>query len=473
MKRFSRREILRYAGIAAGGVTLAACQPKVVEVEKIVKETVVQEVEKVVKETVVVTEEKVVKETVVAPARADLKGELRVFLAAGAPVEPVHEFLSASMTGRFPDVSVKFEYIVGDQAEKVYTQAAAGTLPDVIHTADLWVVPFANNGVTLDLKPMAEADPEVDLDDVFPSMLGLGTFDGELHMLPSALDVVTMYYNKTLFEEAGAELPQDDWTWDDFITEGLKFKDLEKDPQGNPMYWILSNGTWNWWATVYPWVVGYGGKIKSDDGTQSTWSDPKTLDAMKAYTALWTEYQIAQPLGVDVGGDAFQLGRAAVWCHIQGVRPTLKENVADKFEWDIQLMPIMPDGKHRTGMGTWGISVFSGSKMKEAAYEYVKYIITPACQKLLAQKGMSVPLLRSVAEDPSWTELVAPPPNNLMAYVKGADDAVLPIVDYPPDCGSFYTGAANQSYATALELGIEEAFAECDATIQRCLDENL
>lgn len=479
MKRFSRREVLRYAGLAAGGVTLAACQPKVVE--KIVKETVVveQEVEKVVKETVVVTEEKIVKETVIAPSKAGLKGELRAFVAAGAPVEPVHELLSASMTGRYPDVSVKFEYIVGDLAEKVYTQAAAGTLPDVIHTADLFVVPFANNAVTLDLKPMAEADPEIDLDDVFPSMLGLGTFGGQVHMFPSALDVVTMYYNKTLFEQVGAELPQENWTWDDFIREGEKFKEFEKDPQGNPMYWILSNGTWNWWATVYPWVVGYGGKIKTDDGTQSTWSDPKTLDGMKAYTSMWTEHKIAQPLGVDVGGDSFQLGRAAVWCHIQGVRPALKANVADKFEWDIQLMPTMPDGKRRTGMGTWGISVFSGSKMKEAAYEYVKYLITPACQKLLAQKGMSVPLLRSVAEDPSWTESVTPPPQNLMAYVNGADDAVLPIVDYPADCGSFYTGMVNQAYVAALEAvirgekGAEEAFAECDSTIQRCLDENL
>ena len=55
----SRRELLRRVGLGAAGLVLAACQPKVVEVEKIVKETVEveKEVEKVVKETVVVEKE--------------------------------------------------------------------------------------------------------------------------------------------------------------------------------------------------------------------------------------------------------------------------------------------------------------------------------------------------------------------------------------------------------------------------------
>ena len=51
-RRISRRELLRYAGLVSSAGLLAACQPKIVEVTKIVKE----EVAKVVKETVVVKE---------------------------------------------------------------------------------------------------------------------------------------------------------------------------------------------------------------------------------------------------------------------------------------------------------------------------------------------------------------------------------------------------------------------------------
>ena len=444
--QLSRRQFLKAAGVAGAGAVLAAC--------------------------------------VAAPAAAPAGGgattqepiELRVMILKGPPVEPVNEFLTEATKAKNPNVSAKFEYISGDLAELVYAQAAAGTLADVFFSADLFAVPFAKNDVSLDLKPLAETDTDVKLDDVFPAMLGLGTVDGEVHFLPSGLDVVTMYYNKTLFEQAGAELPTDTWTWEDLIANCKKITEMEKDESGNPKYWGLSNATANWWATVYPWVEGYGGKILADG--KSTWSDPKSLAGLQAYADLWAKHNIAQPLGLDVGGDAFQLGRAAIYTHIQALRTPIRDNVGDKFEWDVQLMPLMPDGKHRTGMGTWGMSVYSGGKQAELAYQYVKNIITPDVQRQMTKAEIIVPLLRSVAEDGKWMEGLSTPPQNFMAFVNGADDAILPIMDHPADCGSFYVGIVNQAYTAALEAvirgekGAEEAFVEADTTIQNCLDEN-
>lgn len=444
--QLSRRQFLKAAGVAGAGAVLAAC--------------------------------------VAAPAAAPAGGgattqepvELRVLIAKGPPVETVNEFLTEATKAKNPNISTKFEYISGDLAELVYAQAAAGTLADVFFSADLFAVPFAKNDVSLDLKPLAETDTDVKLDDVFPAMLGLGTVDGEVHFLPSGLDVVTMYYNKTLFEQAGAELPTDTWTWEDLIANCKKITEMEKDESGNPKYWGLSNATANWWATVYPWVEGYGGKILADG--KSTWSDPKSLAGLQAYADLWAKHNIAQPLGLDVGGDSFQLGRAAIYTHIQAMRTPIRDNVGDKFEWDVQLMPLMPDGKHRTGMGTWGMSVYSGSKQAELAYQYVKNIITPDVQRQMTKAEIIVPLLRSVAEDGKWMEGLSTPPQNFMAFVNGADDAILPIMDHPADCGSFYVGIVNQAYTAALEAvirgekGAEEAFVEADTTIQNCLDEN-
>lgn len=447
--QLSRRDFLKAASIAGTGAMLAAC---------------------------VAPAAAPAQETAGSSGPAKFSGELRVLVAKGAPVEPVNEFLSEATIAKYPEVTTKFEYISGDLAELVYAQAAAGTLADVFFTADLFAVPFAKNDVSLDLKPLADGDADVDLKDVFPAMLGLGTVDNEVHFLPSGLDVVTMYYNKTLFEQAGAELPTDKWTWEDLITNCQKITALEKDESGNPKYWGLSNGTWSWWATIYPWVVGYGGKILADG--KSTWSDPKTVEGLQAYADLWTKHNIAQPLGLDVGGDAFQLGRAAIFTHIQALRTPVRDNVGDKFEWDVQLMPIMPDGKHRTGMGTWGMSVYSKGKQPELAYQYVKNIITPDVQTKMTKAEIIVPLLRSIAEKGEWMNGLKTPPNNFMAFVNGADDAILPVMDHPADCGSFYVGVVNQAYSAALEAVIrgdkkaEDAFAEADTTIQNCLDEN-
>ncbi len=62
------------------------------------------------------------------------------------------------------------------------TAAAAGTLADVLFTADLYVVPFAQQGITIDMQPLADADPTFDLSDVYPNMLDLGKVgDGPVH----------------------------------------------------------------------------------------------------------------------------------------------------------------------------------------------------------------------------------------------------------------------------------------------------
>jgi multiple sugar transport system substrate-binding protein len=286
-----------------------------------------------------------------------------------------------------------------------------------------------------------------------------------------------MYYNKDLFDKAKVDYPKDTWTWDDLIAGLTKITALEKDGQGNPKYWGLSHassGVWNWWAAYYPWIVGYGGKIL--DAGKSTWTDPKTIAAIQAYTDLWIKYKVAQPLGNDVGGEAFRMGRAAVYTHIPGSRSGVRTDVGDKFKWDVAMMPLMPDGKHRTGMGAWGMSAYSGSKVKDLAYDYVKQLVSPSLQLIMAKKEMGTPLVKSIANDPAWKANLPAVPANVDAFIKGADDAILPVMDYPADCGSFYAGELNASITNALEsiirgkAKVEEALAAIDKTTQSCLD---
>ena len=154
-----------------------------------------------------------------------------------------------------------------------------------------------------------------------------------------------------------------------------------------------------------------------------------------------------------------------------GIHPLLARlyaarGVHDAAELDESLGQLLPPAP------------LAGSKQAELAYQYVKNIITPDVQRQMTKAEIIVPLLRSVAEDGKWMEGLSTPPQNFMAFVNGADDAILPIMDHPADCGSFYVGIVNQAYTAALEAvirgekGAEEAFVEADTTIQNCLDEN-
>jgi len=456
--KLSRREFLRLAGLAGAGVALAACQPAATEAPT----------------QPPTTEEEVVPTLV---NMADVTGELRIGTINDASVNAVMDILLAGFGAKYPNVKTKIEYQIGDYTERLFTQAAAGTLPDVVWNANLFTPGFVENKVLKDLMPFIDVDEEFDLDDVYPAILGEARVGEGLYYLPASLDVVTMYYNKTMLEAAGASLPTADWTWADFLQAGLKVIEVNKDAEGNPTQWMLDNATWNWSATVHPWLVGYGSDTLSEDGKTSSWSSPESIEALTAYTEMWTKHKIAQPLGMDVGGQAFPMGKAATFFHIAGLRKSFRETIADKFEWDVELVPKMPNGKHNTGMGSYGFGIFEKAIMPQVAWDFIKYLNMPTAQLIMAKNMAGIPLLKSLANDERWLSFLTPPPTNNAAFVKAADDGVFSKY-YPVACGGFYTGVVSQSYQAALESAIrgekdvETAFKEVDEKIQVCLDEN-
>lgn len=401
-----------------------------------------------------------------ATAQATPK-EIRFGILSGPPVEPVANMLVEQFKKIHPDINVKLEVETGDLAQLYTTQAAAHTLPDVIFTADLFVVPFAKNNITVDMQPLADADKSFDISDVYENMLGLSRISGKgLYMIPSSFDVVTMYYNKTMFDQAGAPLPKVDWTWDDFI----KACQTIKDKTGN---FCMTKDDWNWWAAYVPFITGYGGKILSDDGKKVMLSSPETLAGLEAYTDLWKKYNIAQPLDSDVGGNCFQVGKCATHFTIPGFMNSLRAISPQPFDWDVQVIPSLPKGKF-TGMGTFGFAVTADAQDKQIAWDLVKGMLSKDTQKALTLQYTGMPLLKSLATDPDILALKAPPAN-IKAFLENGKNGILPTY-FPGDCGSLYAGQINQEINDALEASIKgsssvkDAFTAANDNIQACLD---
>src|SRR5712692_9637174 len=201
----------------------------------------------------------------VNPAQAQQKS-IRFGTLTGAFIDSVNDLLVKNFNKLHPDVQVNVEPIVGDTAQVLASQAAAKNLPDVVFLADLYVVPFAKGGIVVDMEPLAKADKTFDLSDIYPNMLDLSRVNGKgLYMIPSSFDVVTVYYNKTMWQKAGDPLPTATWTWDDYISECQ----IIRKATGNHLFGyddkgLISNAIW--WARYVPFIRGYGGDILSKDG---------------------------------------------------------------------------------------------------------------------------------------------------------------------------------------------------------------
>jgi multiple sugar transport system substrate-binding protein len=374
-----------------------------------------------------------------------------------------------------PHVTINFEPIPTTYVDKITALQAGGDLPDVIYVADAHVKPFAANKIAADMEKLAAKDKASQelLKDVYPNMLALGKVKSipGLYMLPWALDVLLMYYNKTLFQQAGVEFPKSTWTVDDMLNAAKRLtKEADNPAQGQ--YGLTLS--WTAWSEYVPWMRGYGGDLASEDGKKQLIDSTGSIDGIDAMASLVTRHKVAPPIGTDFGGNAFQVGKVAMMFGIRNASVAIRRNVGANFEWDVELRPAFPK-KRVTGMGTAGEGVSTQTKHPDASWQLAKYTITPAAQKIYATSYGSIPVLQSMRNDPSWRTLPAPPANS-EAFVKAADFGTLP-PDTPLSCGTVYVGDLNVlmtrtltdivSGKVAAQAGLRDAAAQVSACMAK------
>ena len=80
---------------------------------------------------------------------------------------------------------------------------------------------YAKNGSLAELSGVDIAAYEKALVDAYAS-------DGKQYGLPESFSNVVLFYNKTLFDQAGVELPTADWTWADEQAAAQKLTELRR-----------------------------------------------------------------------------------------------------------------------------------------------------------------------------------------------------------------------------------------------------
>lgn len=373
-----------------------------------------------------------------------------------------------------PSYQVKVEPIPGDYATKMIAEAAANTLQDVMYTADVFTLPFAVKGVIRDMMPFVKEDKSFNIDDIYSVMLKLGETPqkpGGLFMLPQALDILVLFYNKTMFDKASVGLPTAKWTIQDLVSAAKQLTHATNDPK-TTQYGI--NASWNWWAVYVPWMRGYGGDMMSADGKTFIGDQPAAVAGIQAMAYLTTKDKVAPPPGMSFGGDPFALGHVAMTHATRDSIPQYRATIAGKFDWDVQLWPAFPK-KHVTGMGTQGFAFTTASKQPEQAWTVTKFFVSKDGQKIFASTYSAVPSLKSMANDPSWRSL-PPPPSNNDVFIQSAAIGTLPPV-LPLNCGSVYTGQVNQLMNNAFDkilrgTAAQQVLSDVGQQINACVAQN-
>jgi multiple sugar transport system substrate-binding protein len=137
----------------------------------------------------------------------------------GSPEEiATHQKVADAFMAANPDIKIEiWSQPWGDYFTKIQTLWAAGdasVIPNVMFLSP--VVNYAADGVLENLDPFIEAS-SYPTSDYWPGLLDFGMYDGHVYGFPHDIGLEVLYYNKDIFDEAGVEYPNENWTWDDLM----------------------------------------------------------------------------------------------------------------------------------------------------------------------------------------------------------------------------------------------------------------
>src|SRR5262245_2100376 len=81
-----------------------------------------------------------------------------------------------------------------------------------------------------------------------------------------------------------------------------------------------------------------------------------------------------------------------------------------EFKWDVAPMPSGPVGR-ATSVNSAGFVVSKDSKHADAAWEFVKFAVSQQGQQRLTELGFAIPVLKSIAESPTFLQQKVAPIN--------------------------------------------------------------
>lgn len=216
---------------------------------------------------------------------------------------------------------------------------------------------------------------------------GIGS-DGKYYGIPFRATQTMVWYNKTMFDQAGVPYPSDDWTYDEYIETSRKMAAWGKD---KGIYGTYTHIYANEWATV----AGQVGKWFTSDN-QPNIRDAAWIRALQIRKMLddeGTQMSFGQIKAVKaVINSTFLGGKTAMITAGSWLTRDMKnkEKFPFNFEVGVAYMPRFDEsvtGK-RSNFSCSILGIPAKSEHKAEAWEFIKYYVQKASGAIAASGNM-------------------------------------------------------------------------------------
>lgn len=298
--------------------------------------------------------------------------------------------------------------------QKLMTSIVGKTPPDVINQDRFTIGDWASRDTFMDLTPLIERDhgkPDgVRPEDYYQPCWAEATYKGKVYAIPNSTDDRFLFYNKTLFREAGLDPNRPPATWNELVDYAVKLTKRDKSGALRQIGFIPNWG--NSWLYLYSWQNG--GEFMSPDGRTCTMDNKRSVEALEYMVSVYDRLGGAQAVDKFQSGfqpdalDPFLTGKVAMVINVDqasnfiarfnpdlnfGVAPapvpdrrareTVNNVVYDDFgvplATALSTLNLQPSTSPRyiTWSGGFSYAIPVGARRVELAWKFIKWMNSP------------------------------------------------------------------------------------------------
>lgn len=298
-----------------------------------------------------------------------------------------------------PNIEVKLVPVASDQYEqKLMTSLQGNKGPDVFYAFEQTMPELIDAGKVQSLNDFFSTDESyVKLEDFPEGLFGPAKENDEVYAVAPDANPLVIYYNKSVFKEAGVKTPQEyydegNWNWKAFEEVTSQLKEAGKEGL------VLEN----WWAHWYSWVWSNGGQIYDKDGNFVFGENEKAQEAFKFLEKLVKKGNavyagsLPQGQGVDAMFMSNQVGM------VSGGRwfsPQFNENKS--LDYDYIYYPSNTENvQEPVGVPVAYLAANADGDHKDEAQKFISYYVGQEGQELrTGEGGSALPSLPAADEN--------------------------------------------------------------------------
>lgn len=325
--------------------------------------------------------------------------ELEVWMHSGNPDE---RRAIQEQVARFNNLQYRVRVnavLLPEDSYEVQVREAArtGKLPDMLDFNGPFVHDHIQRGHLIPLDKLLTDNSRLDL---LPSVIGQGMFEGRIYTIATQDSALGIYVRPSRLKQAGIRIPaavNDAWSAEEF---GQILSRLAgHDPDGAVLDLGLSaKGEW-YTHSLLPVIHSAGGDLIDRASYKTAHGRLNTQEVAAALTRMQSWINGGY-VDMDPDRSAFLHGRVALSLGSQKDY----HRYAEAVNGDLALVPL-PDFGHgpRTAQGGWGWAVTSRCRNRQAAMQFLEYLLQPEQVLAAAEAGEGIPATRSaIARSPLY-----------------------------------------------------------------------